>query len=277
MLHDHDIHIDFSIAEIGARPIDEQTEPFHILPAIFPGTKIHAFEVDAALCDRLNAKAPAGVEYHGVALAGVAGKRRLYQTAHPMCASLYEPQAFWPDTFHNLDVMRTTSIAEVEVTTLDAFARAQDIPRIDIAKLDVQGAELEILQGGEEVLASAAAIITEAEFVPLYKDQPLFADIDRYLRGRGFMLHKLLGIGGRGARPLVVGKDVNRPVQWMWTDALYVRNFLEVAALPSATLHRLAVVFDLYDSPDMAHWVLSELDRRNGTQLAAAFVRQFSR
>jgi FkbM family methyltransferase len=40
----------------------------------------------------------------------------------------------------------------VPVTTLDAFAAAQGLARIDFVKIDVEGAELEVLRGGEEVL-----------------------------------------------------------------------------------------------------------------------------
>jgi FkbM family methyltransferase len=40
----------------------------------------------------------------------------------------------------------------VPVTTLDAFAAEERLPRIDMVKIDVEGAELEVLRGAEGVL-----------------------------------------------------------------------------------------------------------------------------
>jgi len=274
VLRDHGIDLDFSVVEIGAVPLEQEPEPFYSLPHFFPRSRIHAFELDAAVCASLNAKGTLGVQYYPEALAGANGRRRVYETVHPMCSSLYEPQAFWSDTFHDLDVMRLKSTAEIEVRTLDDFARNHGVTRIDLMKMDVQGAELEILQGGTQATAELAAIVVEVEFVPLYKDQPLFADVDRYLRERGFMMHKLLSVGGRAARPLVIGKAKDTPVQFMWADAFYVRNLMDAERLTDDVLYRLAVIFDLYDSPDMALWALREVDRRRGSQLAAAFAKQ---
>jgi FkbM family methyltransferase len=275
VLQDHGIDLDFSVVEIGARPISAP-EPFHILPHIFPRSRIHAFELDVALCEKLNATAPEWMRYHSTALAGAKGKRRVYETVHPMCSSLYEPQPFWSDHFHNLDVMRLKSTAEIDVGTLDDFAREHALGRLDLMKIDVQGAELEILQGGAAATSDLVAIVTEVEFVPLYKDQPLFADVDAYLRGRGFMLHKFLGFGGRSAQSLTMGKAPEKCVQFMWADAFYVRNLMDAERLSDEDLYRLAVIFDLYESPDMAHWAFQQVDRRRGTQLAAAFAKQIA-
>jgi FkbM family methyltransferase len=276
VLCDHGIDLDFSVVEIGALPIQVAPEPFYLLLDVFPRSRIHAFELDPVLCERLNAKATAGVRYYPVALAGSTGRRRLYETAHQVGTSLYEPQPFWSDTFHDLDAMRLKSTSEIDVCTLDDFARDHALTRIDLMKMDVQGAELEILQGGAQATAEMVAIVTEVEFVPLYKEQPLFSDVDRHLRERGFMLHKLLGVGGRAAKPLMAGKRADTPVQFLWADALYVRNLMDAERLTDEALYRLAVIFDLYDSPDMAHWAFQQVDHRRGTQLAAAFAKQIA-
>jgi hypothetical protein len=55
-----------------------------------------------------------------------------------------------------------------------------------LIKIDVQGYEMQVLKGGERVIQSADVIIIETTFVPLYKDQPLFADIYNYFTSRGF-------------------------------------------------------------------------------------------
>jgi FkbM family methyltransferase len=59
---------------------------------------------------------------------------------------------------------------------------------IDILKLDLQGYELEALKGTAGVLNKVKLVLVEIEFVPLYENQPLFSDIDIYMRENGFRL-----------------------------------------------------------------------------------------
>jgi FkbM family methyltransferase len=60
-------------------------------------------------------------------------------------------------------------------------------PPPDVLSIDTQGAELEILQGGEQVVRdSAVAVLCEVEFLPLYRDQPLFGDVSAHLFEQGF-------------------------------------------------------------------------------------------
>lgn len=59
---------------------------------------------------------------------------------------------------------------------------------VGLLKLDVQGAELLVLKGAPETLSRTAVVYTEVEFAPLYKNQPLFHDIDALLRASGFEL-----------------------------------------------------------------------------------------
>jgi FkbM family methyltransferase len=277
MLKDHGIEPEFIVLDAGARPVKgSEQDPFYLLPDIFPSARVVAIETDAALCAELNRAAPHGVEYYPAALGRRSEPRTLYETAHPMCSSLFEPDERWSATFNHLDVMRLKDARQVDTVSLGEFARRHAIPHFDLVKLDIQGAELDVLQGAGTLIESTLAIATEVEFVALYKGQPLFADVDTFLRAQGFVLHKLLRLGGRSARPFVMNKDPNSAVQHMWADALYVRDFFSLGALELDALYKLAVAFDLYDSTDMAHLVLSEVDRRARSALAPTLARQFS-
>ncbi|MFQ5636309.1 MAG: hypothetical protein ACE5G3_13390, partial [Gammaproteobacteria bacterium] len=81
----------FTILEIGALPIEGEDVPFHHLVDIFPGSRIVAFEVDENLCAELNDRARPGFQFHAAALGRTEERRRFYQTADPMCSSLYPP------------------------------------------------------------------------------------------------------------------------------------------------------------------------------------------
>jgi hypothetical protein len=75
----------------------------------------------------------------------------------------------------------------LQLMSLDSLCARHDV-RPDVIKIDTQGYELEILCGGERTIASAFLIELEVEFNPLYKQQPLFGDLDAHLRSRGFGL-----------------------------------------------------------------------------------------
>jgi len=57
--------------------------------------------------------------------------------------------------------------------------------------VDTQGTELDILQGATASIKSTTVVEVEVEFAPLYQGQPLFADVDSFLRSQGFYLHDL--------------------------------------------------------------------------------------
>ena len=80
-------------------------------------------------------------------------------------------------------------VEEVDVQThrLDDL----DIDDFDLLKIDIQGAELMVFQHGRERLRNAVAVQTEVSFVPLYRDQPTFGDVDRELRSQGFVPHSM--------------------------------------------------------------------------------------
>ena len=55
-----------------------------------------------------------------------------------------------------------------------------------LLKIDTQGYELEILKGAEQTLKYIEAIYAEVSLVELYKNQPLFDEIFKYIKKSGF-------------------------------------------------------------------------------------------
>jgi FkbM family methyltransferase len=138
----------FTVLEVGARPISNEQEPFYNLLQLFPGSRILAFEVDEALCRELNEKCLVGVHYFPVALGRDNEKRLLYETIHPMCSSLYQPDELILRSYNNLDVSKLKSVRSIDTCTLDTFMEQHGISDADFIKIDVQGAELDVFKGG---------------------------------------------------------------------------------------------------------------------------------
>lgn len=88
------------------------------------------------------------------------------------------------------EMFRVERCVEVEVRTLDEQMQALG-KNCDFLKADVQGYELEVLEGAPTTLAQAAGCELEVSFIEIYKNQPLFADIDSFMRAHGFFLADL--------------------------------------------------------------------------------------
>jgi FkbM family methyltransferase len=271
------IDLRFTMIEIGALPLSGHPEPFYRLLEDAPRSQLCAFEVDAVLCARLNQEARPGTRYFPAAIGGGNGKRPFYETEHPMCASLYPPDERWREIFGQLDVMRLERVTALETLTLDDFAAREAIGPVDFIKMDIQGAELEALRGARQVLRGVSLIVSEVEFIPLYVGQPLFGDVDAHLRQQGFMLHKFLGLSGRPAKPMAFNNDPCFPVQVMWSDAVFIRDLCQLDQRTVQQLLKLAVLLELYASPDLAHYLLRVCDQRGVTALADDYLEALTK
>jgi hypothetical protein len=87
--------------------------------------------------------------------------------------------------------MRFVRSEPIETQTLAAWAQRSGVDRLDVLKLDVQGAELAVMRGAGGLLDDVRALDLEVEFNPIYRGQPLFGDIDAFLRARSFVLWRL--------------------------------------------------------------------------------------
>lgn len=81
---------------------------------------------------------------------------------------------------------KNTQQISVEVERLDFIAEDLDIVEPVLVKIDTQGYEDRVLNGGELTIKRSKVIIIETSFVKLYEGQPLFDDIYTKLRSWGF-------------------------------------------------------------------------------------------
>ena len=263
----------FTILEIGALPLEGQAEPFYQLLDLFPESKIIAFEVDKSTCDQLNRKAKPGITYYPVALGRTQEERTFYETIHPMCCSLYKPNEKLMGMYHNLEVAMLKSVTTLKTLSLDYFLAGQNIGSVDFIKIDIQGAELDVFQGGINTLKQAVAIVSEVEFIPLYVDQPLFGDVCTFLAEHNLMFHKFLGMAGRPLKPISFGYNPSHPTQHMWSDAVFIKDIARLHKLPSSKLLKMGLIAFMYGSPDVTFQCFKMFDHENGSQLHKSFFQ----
>ena len=174
-------------------------------------------------------RAPEGETHQGrskvllrVGLYKEKGSLTLYQTSKQRNSSILRPNPALVSRFalpERFDIVETKTI---HVDTLDNQLREHGITDVDFIKVDTQGSELFILQGGAEVLRSSVfGVEVEVEFAELYEDQPFFADVDRFLRPFGFQLFDLKPTYWKRAAGHRWGK---RKGQLICGDALYLKD-----------------------------------------------------
>jgi FkbM family methyltransferase len=231
--------------------------------------RVIGFEPDsreyASLTDPARPVDPSRV-FFNVALADRPGTTILHVARDAGLSSVFEPNRPFLDAFpepERFDVVKTVN---VEVDGLDNVLRTKQISDVDFIKVDTQGSELLVLRGAATTLAAPTfGVEVEVEFAPVYKGQPLFADLDPFLRDLGFQLFDLRPVYWKRA----VGRLAGGPRgQLAWADALYLKTVAAwqdaLAALPPelrvGKLLRSLSVCELYGYRDYA----LELARSSG-------------
>jgi len=194
---------------------------------------ILGFEPDEDECRSLNKGLRKGkggdqtptIRYFPYALDKERGRRKLYLYRDRRLSSFFHPNMdalkYFPlDTLLMPDAFAVDAEVIVECVSLDECRRNEGIPEVDFIKLDTQGSELGILQGGSETLSQAFGVAVEVAFVAIYEGQPLFSDVDTFLRERGFSLFDL----NRHWWKRDVPPSVQSRGQMIFADALYLRD-----------------------------------------------------
>ncbi len=266
----------FKLFEIGARPLSDTGEPYRILLDAFPASQLWAFELDEKLCQELNTSAPNNVRYYAVGLGELDEERELFVTEDPACTSLYEPDTELLDKYHGLEGARVKSVESVSLRSLDSFVEEHGIESIDFIKIDVQGAERDIFRGGKKALQNTCFIVSEIEFIPIYKDQPLFGDVSAELDKHDLMFHKFTSVGGGALKPTMLQNNPHAVSQFMWSDAIYIKKFSALEEVAVDVLLKVALLALIYGSIDVAVYCLKTYDDRTGRDLARQFAQSFA-
>jgi FkbM family methyltransferase len=197
-----------------------------------------------------------------------------HETSWVATGSLYPPKPSVLDKFHILGEV-TALVAKHPVQT-KALDDIEEIKDVDYIKIDIQGAELQAFAGGERALAEAMVIHTEVEFIEMYEGQPMFSDVDLYLRARGFHFVKYFPAFTPTLKPTLVGGSPHKGNIWVGADALYVRDWNKLELISTAKMKRLAVIaHDIYEMMDLVYFLLLEIDRREGSELSGEYLGKF--
>jgi FkbM family methyltransferase len=152
----------------------------------------YGFEPDPLECAQLNASAPPNVTYFPLALGSSKRTATLHITREPACSSLYAPKPQLGARIPELACALPDRTEPMLLHRLDDWKTDNAIGPVSYLKLDTQGSEIDILQGGLATLADAQLVEVEVSFNPMYENCPLFGDVDRFMRSNGFVLWRFV-------------------------------------------------------------------------------------
>ncbi len=259
-----------SIIDVGARW--GATSAWFRLPGL---AKLYGFEPDAEECARLTAILdPKTDEFFPIALGSHDDEVTFHVTAEPACSSIYPPSEWMRSRFPSLtEAMRPVRTIQVPTQRLDTWATEQQIDRVDFIKLDTQGAELDILQGAEKTLGNVLGIEAEVIFNPLYDGQPVFSDVDEFLRKHGFQLWRLDSLVHYAEVPSMASNGVvfqqydhlriESPAgggRLVWGNAVYFRD-RDAFEGHRPALHRLAIFLEALGDTDGVNACVAAMNR----------------
>lgn len=185
------------VHHIGGR---SGSRAFPVLKPFEPDVVNVLYDADPDCLDQVQSvNSKHGSELHVLpfCLGQACGPAAFHITYDPYCSSVFEPNPRYADYsgyFTDIDYplggsIRVMETRQVSMVTMDQLLRdgRAGVPAPDFLSVDTQGSELAILTGARQTLMSdVLAVSMEAEFHPLYRDQPLFGDLCRFMDELGF-------------------------------------------------------------------------------------------
>ena len=164
------------------------------------------------------------------AIGGQSGTRALYRPRFGNSSTTLPPNTAIGDAFDKLQFFDVEETTQVDVIRLDDALDQFDIRNPDYLKLDVEGAEFEILEGAAQSLSTLSAIRVEVCFIEVRQGQRLGMEVGHYLERLGFRLMHMTELNpwrvhGYRAHPAVSREPIRYSRgQLVHADFLFMRD-----------------------------------------------------
>ena len=227
--------------------------------------RVIAFEPNEDECRRLQANGDARITYLPLGLGGRDESRTLYVTYIPSSSTLFRPNQEFFDRLIVEKITRVIGEETIRLTTLDAALKG--LGEIDFIKLDAEGAELDIMRAGRDVLSSPGllGIFTEIRWHRALRT-PIFSEVDLFIREFGYELYDLaLGRTSRKALPYPLTWDFRHDTrrdekimggttqgQVLGGDALYLRDIVATSRPQPTKILKMACLMEIFEQRDSA-------------------------
>jgi FkbM family methyltransferase len=167
-----------TIFDVGAH----HGESIDFFKNIWPNSLIHAFEPDPNSCSSIS-KHFSNVFINNIGLSDVNGKLPFYKQTITHLNSLIKIKSDSMDSLGYAKEAENFKI-DVNVSRGDDYMKGNNIEKIDLLKIDVQGNEINVLKGFRNCLNLIDVIIVEISFYDFYETKNSFFDLEQVIRNR---------------------------------------------------------------------------------------------
>lgn len=154
---------------------------------LFPHARIHSFEPlpePAAVFESLFDEDRNTVLVNR-AIGSESRVAEMFVTTRDDSSSLLSPGQMQANVFDVTAVGRET----INVSRLNDWISLKDVCQPALLKIDVQGGELEVLNGSSDLIDSFQAVYVESSYIHMYDGQCLIGEIVCWMAEHGFRLH----------------------------------------------------------------------------------------
>lgn len=156
--------------------------------------KVHAFEASGAVFEKLETVCRIAqrrnIKLNHLAVADQVKTIRLNVYADAL--SVFNSEALRPLKDYGIDA-EPLRVEEVTATTIDAYCEKNKIEKIDLLKIDVEGAEFQVMKGARKMLESQMIDCLTFEFGQTTFDMGnLPEDIERFLAAMNYKIRNIV-------------------------------------------------------------------------------------
>lgn len=151
----------------------------------FPNSTIYSFEPVPDTFQNLvvNTSKASNIECNNFALGQTNGTVEFYQNNYSHVSSALKIDQSNENINYDKGVK---NVLNIPVKRLDSILSEANMKGKTLLKLDVQGYEKNVIEGSSAILQFVDIILLEISFVSLYENQPLFTELNEFLRTNGY-------------------------------------------------------------------------------------------
>jgi FkbM family methyltransferase len=201
-----------TILDIGAN----EGQFARLIREIFPDVMLYSFEPiqDCFLkLDEFHKESGHGKAFP-YALGESTGVNTIHRSAFTPSSSLLKMGKLHAEELPNT---AKTWREEIQIRRLDDIVSEMNIETPLVIKVDVQGFENQVIEGGRKIFAQAGAVVMELSSYELYENQSTFESVEPVMRGMGFVF--------RGVVDQMLSPRDGRILQY---DALFEKNGIKI-------------------------------------------------